>query len=90
MYLGLESLFQDPPTDREFGTLTLSLTKPEFEHLRFQLRKFRKEVHKDQSTKRMNSKGDRIYQLNLQLFPVTDEKKSIEKDLFKTKLPEFI
>lgn len=72
MYLGLESLFQDSATEREFGSLTLSMTKQEFEHLRFQLRKLRKEVNKDNSIKRMNSKGERVYQLNLQLFPVTD------------------
>lgn len=72
MYLGLESLFQDGPTEREFGSLTLSLTKNEFEDLKFQLRKFRKETQKNNSVKRMNSKGERVYQLNLQLFPVTD------------------
>lgn len=72
MYLGLESLFQDGPTEREFGSLTVSLTKPEFEDLKFQLRKFRKETQKNNSVKRMSSKGERVYQLNLQLFPVTD------------------
>jgi uncharacterized protein (TIGR02147 family) len=71
MYLGLESLYQDEPTEREFGTLTLCLTKQEFEDLRFQLRKMRKQIHKDTTIKRMSKKGERIYQLNLQLFPVT-------------------
>ncbi len=73
MYLGLESLFQDQATDREFGTLTLCLTQKEFEDLKFQLRKMRKQIHKDNSIHRMNSKGERVYQLNLQLFPVTDK-----------------
>jgi uncharacterized protein (TIGR02147 family) len=72
MYLGLESLFQDSAADREFGSLTLSLTKSEFEALKFQLRKMRKEINKDNSIKRMQGPGDRVYQLNLQLFPVTD------------------
>lgn len=72
MCLGLESLFQDSPTEREFGTLTLSLSKKEFEDLRFQLRKFRKQIHKDNSIQRMQNKGERVYQLNLQLYPVTD------------------
>ena len=72
MYLGLESLFQDPPSEREFGSLTLSLTKAEFEELRFKLRQLRKQTHKDQAIKRMTSKGERVYQLNLQLFPVTN------------------
>lgn len=72
MYLGLESLYQDAPTDREFGTLTMSLTQAEFEELKFKLRQMRKSMHKDNSTSRMNSKGDRVYQLNIQLFPVSN------------------
>lgn len=74
MYLGLESLYQDAATDREFGSLTLALTKEEFEQLKFQLRKMRKEINKDNSIRRMTSPGERVYQLNLQLFPVTDPK----------------
>jgi uncharacterized protein (TIGR02147 family) len=79
MYLGLESLFQDSPTEREFGALTVSLTKAEFEDLRFRLRQLRKQVHKDNSTKRLGTAGDRVYQLNLQLFPVTDAAKAVVK-----------
>ena len=71
MYLGLESLFQDAPTEREFGSSTLALTKQEFEELRFQLRKLRKEAQKNIGVKRLTSKGERVYQLNLQLFPIT-------------------
>lgn len=73
IYLGLESLFRDSATEREFGTATLSLTKQEFEELRFQLRKFRKDVQKNIGMKRESSKGERVFQLNLQLFPVTDK-----------------
>lgn len=72
MYLGLESLFQDSAVEREFGSLTLSMTKSEFEELRFKLRQLRKATHKDNSIKRMSSSGERVYQLNLQLFPVTN------------------
>ncbi|MCX7979157.1 MAG: DUF4423 domain-containing protein, partial [Bdellovibrionaceae bacterium] len=72
MYLGLESLFQDPPTEREFGTLTLCLTKEEFEEVKFKLRQMRKTLHKDNAIARSQSKGERVYQLNIQLFPVTD------------------
>jgi uncharacterized protein (TIGR02147 family) len=71
MYLGLESLFRDSATEREFGSATLAMTKQEFEELRFQLRKLRKEAQKNISVKRMSTKGERVYQLNLQLFPVT-------------------
>lgn len=72
MLLGLESLYQDSPTEREFGTLTLALTQSEFEEIRFKLRQMRKQLHKDNSIQRMSSKGERVYQLNLQLFPVTN------------------
>jgi uncharacterized protein (TIGR02147 family) len=72
MYLGLESLFQDSPNEREFGTLTMCLTKSEFEEIRFKLRQLRKNLHKDNSISRMNKKGERVYQLNIQLFPVTN------------------
>lgn len=75
MYLGMESLFQDSPTEREFGTATLTLTQGEFEELRFKLRQMRKAVQKENSVKRMTSKGERVYQLNLQLFPVTNRAK---------------
>jgi uncharacterized protein (TIGR02147 family) len=79
MCLGLESLFQDCPTEREFGTLTLALTKKEFEELRFQLRKFRKQIHKDNSIQRLQSKGERVYQMNLQLYPVTDRSQVVSE-----------
>jgi len=75
MYLGLESLFQDAPSEREFGALTLSLTKAEFDELKFKLRQMRKQLHKDNSIKRMTTRGERVYQLNLQLFPVTNKVK---------------
>lgn len=71
LYLGMESLFQDDPTDREFGTVTLSLTKAEFEEIKFKLRQMRKQMTKDNSIARSQGEGDRIYQLNVQLFPVT-------------------
>ncbi len=72
MYLGLESLYQDDPVSREFGSLTMALTAAEFEEIKFKLRQMRKSLHKENSIQRMESKGDRVYQLNLQLFPVTD------------------
>lgn len=71
MYLGLESLFQDGPQDREIGTQTLALTEKEFEQLKFELRQFRKRWTKDVSVARVSEKGDRVFQLNIQLFPVT-------------------
>lgn len=72
MLLGLESIYEDNPTEREFGTLTLSLTKTEFEDIKFKLRQLRKQLNKDNSIARMQTPGERVYQLNLQLFPVTN------------------
>lgn len=72
MLLGLESLYQDAATEREFGTLTLSMTKAEFEEVKFKLRQMRKSIHKDNAIARTKEKGERVYQLNIQLFPVTN------------------
>jgi uncharacterized protein (TIGR02147 family) len=74
IYLSLESLFQDIPQDREFGTQTLALTEGEFEQLKFELRQFRKRWTKDVSVNRKTEKGDRVFQMNIQLFPVTKPK----------------
>lgn len=78
MYLGLESLYQDQPQEREFGSLTLSLTAKEFEELKFKLRQMRKSLNKDNSIARMTDKGERVYQLNLQLFPVSNASKKFD------------
>lgn len=77
MYLGLESLYQDKANEREFGALTLSLTEREFEDIKFKLRQLRKLLHKENAISRMSSKGERVYQLNLQLFPVSNPTKKI-------------
>jgi uncharacterized protein (TIGR02147 family) len=71
IYLGLESLFQDAAQEREFGAMTASLTEAEFEQLKFELRQFRKRWTKDIYVARKTTKGDRVFQLNIQLFPVT-------------------
>lgn len=80
MYLGLESLYQDEPDQREFGSLTLSLTEKEFTEIKFKLRQLRKALHKENSIARMSEKGERVYQLNLQLFPVSNPSKSAPKN----------
>jgi uncharacterized protein (TIGR02147 family) len=77
MYLGLESLYQDSAVEREFGALTLSLTMKEFEEIKFKLRQLRKSLHKENAISRMNSKGERVYQLNLQIFPVSNASSKI-------------
>ena len=72
-YLGMESIFEDSPVEREFGALTVALTAEEFEKYRFELRQLRKRIHKEIAVKRQDAKGERVYQLNLQLFPITDK-----------------
>jgi uncharacterized protein (TIGR02147 family) len=73
IYLGIESLFRDSPKDREFGAMTVAMTEEEFNKVRFELRQLRKRLQKDLLTERKSSKGDRVYQLNIQLFPVTEK-----------------
>jgi uncharacterized protein (TIGR02147 family) len=73
MYLGMESLYQDSAIEREFGTATLTLTQKEFEEIKFKLRQIRKEINKDNAVAREQSKGERVYQLNIQLFPVSNK-----------------
>ena len=73
IYLGIESLFRDSPKDREFGAMTVAMTDEEFQAVRFELRQLRKRLQKDITVKRQASKGDRVYQMNIQLFPVTEK-----------------
>lgn len=79
MLLGLESLYQDSATEREFGTLTLSMTKAEFEEVKFKLRQLRKSIHKDNAIARNQGRGERVYQLNIQLFPVSNRAEGVEE-----------
>jgi uncharacterized protein (TIGR02147 family) len=73
IYLGIESLFRDSPKEREFGAMTVAMTEEEFNQVRFELRQLRKRLQKDILVKRKSTKGERVYQLNVQLFPVTDK-----------------
>ncbi len=79
IFLGLESLFSDSSSDREFGGATLNLTKEEFKRLKFDLRKFRKAWHRDIEASREATQGDRVYQLNIQLFPITNSSNAEKK-----------
>ncbi len=73
IYLGIESLFRDSPKEREFGAMTVALTEEEFNQVRFELRQLRKRLQRDASVKRKTTKADRVYQMNIQLFPLTDK-----------------
>lgn len=85
IYLGLEALHRYGPTEREVSGVTLAMTQKEYEWVRFELRKLRKQVQTEIQTKRESELGERVYQFNVQLFPITDavqgrkgKKKSLE------------
>jgi uncharacterized protein (TIGR02147 family) len=75
MYLGMEALLNGSPAEREIGTVTVALTEAEFEKLKFELRHLRKRIYKDALIARSQAPGDRVYQLNIQLFPITKKGK---------------
>ena len=71
MYLGMEALINGKSAEREIGTLTVCLTEAEFEKTKFELRHMRKRILKDALMAREQTPGDRVYQLNIQMFPMT-------------------
>ncbi len=71
LLLALESLFSDSPKDRDLGSFSIALTAKEFEDTKFEIRKFRKSLLKNLLMKREQSLGDRVYQVQFQIFPVT-------------------
>ena len=71
--LGLDSLFKDSPKEREFGTLTLSLTRDEFEKMKFEVRHLRKRWQREYTDRPHSGKPERLYQFNVQLFPLSQE-----------------
>jgi uncharacterized protein (TIGR02147 family) len=75
MYLGMEALLNGKNTDREIGTLTVCLTEAEFEKIKFELRHLRKRILKDALVNREQGPGDRVYQLNIQMYPLTKKAK---------------
>ncbi len=77
LLLALESLFSDSPKDRDLGSFSIALTPKDFEDAKFEIRKFRKSLLKNLLMKREQTLGEKVYQVQFQIFPVT---KSI-KDL---------
>ena len=72
IYMGMESLFEDSPQERELGAFTLALTEEEFGQVKFEVRQLRKRLYKTLLVNREQTKGKRVYQLNFQVFPLTD------------------
>ena len=52
IYLGLESLHKNSPQEREISGFTLAMTEKEYQWVRFELRKLRKQIQKDISMNR--------------------------------------
>lgn len=69
--LALDSLSNDPSEVREFNGVTLKISKDKLPLLKEKIRNFRREINELTS----NMDGlDQVYQLNVQLFPLTEVK----------------
>lgn len=73
IYLGLESLYRDEPTEREISGFTLAMTDEEYSWVRHELRKVRKEIQTKLMMAREKVPGKKVYQVNVQMFPLTRE-----------------
>lgn len=73
VYLGLESLYRDAPQEREISGFTIAMTDEEFTWVRHELRKIRKELQTKLMMAREKNPGKKVYQVNIQLFPLTNE-----------------
>jgi uncharacterized protein (TIGR02147 family) len=67
--LSLESLARHPKKSRDVSTVTMNIDEQDFEELRERIREFRSTVIKFVNEE---TKPDRTYQLNIQLFPLTN------------------
>lgn len=79
VYLGLESLYRDPPQEREISGFTIAMTEEEFSWVRHEMRKIRKELQTKLMMAREKTPGKKVYQVNIQLFPLTNESLPEEK-----------
>jgi len=67
--LALEGLDRIPKALRNYSTLTMNLSAEDFEELKERVREFRQQLVKFIHSR---SQGDRVYQLNVQLLPLTE------------------
>ena len=68
--LGLTSLRKDPIKEREFNGVTLPISKEKLPLLKEKIRQFRKEINEYTSSM---EDCTQVYQMNIQLFPLTEE-----------------
>jgi uncharacterized protein (TIGR02147 family) len=74
MKLAINSLYRQPQNVRNISTLTMALTKDEMIAIHELTEQYRKSIIKVVNE---GGKGDTVYQLNIQLFPLTKSKWSI-------------
>lgn len=67
--LALEALERVPKGQRNYSTLTMSLSAEDYDDLKERVRDFRRQVAKFIHTR---GKGDRVVQMNIQLLPLTE------------------
>jgi uncharacterized protein (TIGR02147 family) len=68
--LGLTSLRNDPIVERELNGVTLPIKKEKLPELKEKIRQFRKEINEYTSSM---EDCTQVYQMNIQLFPLTEE-----------------
>ncbi len=68
LQLAREALDKIPKDERDFSTLTVSLSKEGFDKIRQGLKQFRSQVF---DTVEKDQNVDKVYQLNLQFFPIS-------------------
>ena len=69
--LGSECL-KDPAHEREVSSMTMSVSEPQFQHIKERIEQFEKEIRELISKNGSDSKVDRICQLNFQLFHLSE------------------
>jgi uncharacterized protein (TIGR02147 family) len=75
MRLGMESLDRHDKEVRDISTVTVTIEKDRLDEARERIREFRKSIMQMAS-----KKAKRVYQLNIQLFPLTETVKGGEQD----------
>lgn len=68
--LSLQALVELDPSEREFNGVTFSFKKNDLEKIKEKIRAFRKEMNELTSSE---DGADEVYQMNIQLFPLTKE-----------------
>jgi uncharacterized protein (TIGR02147 family) len=67
--LSLHSLARDPVAEREFGAVTVALSKSKLPKAKELMKRFRREFHQLMSED--DALGEEVYQLNLAFFPLS-------------------